>query len=83
MTDANPLSAIPNGVDISPQVNAMFVGITLSTVYVNDKPHWNYVLITPSLWGVVATQVWTYFTWNKDGWMLRTFVSLIAHDAIF
>ncbi|KAJ7497729.1 hypothetical protein FB451DRAFT_241958 [Mycena latifolia] len=61
MSEANPFSAIPNGVDISSHVDAMFVGIMLSLV----------------LWGITLVQTWTYFNSNKDGWMLQALVFIL------
>ncbi|KAJ6494962.1 hypothetical protein DFH09DRAFT_1290488 [Mycena vulgaris] len=58
---ANPFSALPNGVDISSHVNAVFVGIMLSLV----------------LWGITLAQTWTYYNLNKDGWMLRSLVGIL------
>ncbi|KAJ7693430.1 hypothetical protein B0H17DRAFT_1199936 [Mycena rosella] len=61
MSAANPFSALPNGVDISSHVDAMFVGIMFSFI----------------LWGVTVPQTWNYFNSNKDGWMLQALVGVL------
>ncbi|KAJ7130604.1 hypothetical protein C8R44DRAFT_978547, partial [Mycena epipterygia] len=61
MSDSNPLSSLPNGVDISSVANSMFVG----------------VLLSPVLWGITVSQTWSYYNSNKDGWLLQTFVGVL------
>ncbi|KAJ7129850.1 hypothetical protein C8R43DRAFT_673616 [Mycena crocata] len=52
----------PNGVNIAKSVDAMFSGL----------------MLCPLLLGIILQQAWRYYTSNKDGWMLQTFVAILV-----
>ncbi|KAJ7134003.1 hypothetical protein C8R43DRAFT_1022167 [Mycena crocata] len=62
---STPISAFPNGVNISSAVDPMFVGIMLCPLFL----------------GIIISQAFTYFNRNNDDWMLRSLVgTLVALD---
>ncbi|KAH7915193.1 hypothetical protein BJ138DRAFT_1176726 [Hygrophoropsis aurantiaca] len=63
MATANPPMAPVGtvGIDLSPEFNALYVGITLAV----------------ALTGITVVQAWTYVNDNMDSWILRSFVALL------